>query len=178
MDGSIMDNTRIQQFLKNISKIESSGGKNLNHPEMQRGIHAGDRAIGQYGLMPNTIQEIINRQKSDNSITPEIDELQYLRPEQLRNVVQNNPDVENNLASYLANRVLNNQNGNEAAAAFAWNQGSNLPPDRITSDKLLGSDYVRKFTKMNSNDAVNKLNEQQDLKDLANQRALALLANK
>ena len=52
---------QVKSFLKNISQIESRGGEDMNHPEIKSGIHKGTKAIGRYGLMPNTVGEVLNR---------------------------------------------------------------------------------------------------------------------
>ena len=72
---------KVQRFLKTIQMIESSGGKNFNHPEIESGIHEGHRAIGNYGLMPNTVQEIATRMKRKG-----------IQDDQLRNITSLPPD--------------------------------------------------------------------------------------
>jgi len=138
------DNSPIKTFLRNIAQVESSGGTNMNHPEMQSGIHAGDSAIGRYGLMPNTVKEVINRMRIHGQMTPEIEQLSQMDNQTLKDVLETNPDIEDQIAETLANRVLSRQ-GDEEKAAYSWNQGHNLKPEQLDTIPYKESDYVRKY---------------------------------
>jgi hypothetical protein len=89
-----MDKDKLEKFLANIRTIESAGGKNLRHPTVEGGLHDGDAAIGEYGLMPNTIQEYKNKRVPEEAI----------------------PDT-------MARDVLQAAGGDEALAAALWNRG-------------------------------------------------------
>lgn len=140
-----MDQDKLARFLKIISQIESSGGKNFNHPMMESGIHQGHSAIGQYGLMPNTVNEVINRMQYNKTATPEILQLRDLDPTSLKKTIEQNSELENQIAQSLAQRVLDRQKGNEEKAAYSWNQGHNLKPEAIDSRPYMEHDYVKKF---------------------------------
>lgn len=101
--------------------------------------------MGRYGLLNNTIQEIIARQRAANTLTPEVKALSGLDQDAVRQQVESNPALESQLATYLANHVLQRQGGNELAAAYAWNNGHNLPAQKITPEKLDSSPYVQKY---------------------------------
>ena len=60
MPKSNIDDT-IEEFLKHISQLETSGGKNLAHKVVQVGPLSGYSAVGQYGLMPPTIADTVHR---------------------------------------------------------------------------------------------------------------------
>ncbi len=139
----------LNEFLGNIAQIESAGGKYTNHPVMQHGIHKGDSAIGTYGLMPNTVKEL-----AVNSPIPQVKQLALLSPQQIHQVVSQNPTLERHLAEQLGTKVLANQGGDELRAAYAWNQGHNLPPEKITDDRLMSSPYVQKYFKASGKPAV------------------------
>lgn len=51
------------KMLQTISQVESSGGKNTNHGIGGGPIHGNERAFGKYGLMPETIREVIKGNK-------------------------------------------------------------------------------------------------------------------
>lgn len=89
----------IAKFLQNIAKIESSNGRDMDHRVISSGIHAGDSAIGKYGLMPNTIDEFKARHGKDLT--------------------------EQEVAEKLAEFVLTKTGGDEPLAAALWNQGHN-----------------------------------------------------
>lgn len=135
---------RILNFLKNISMIESSGGKNFAHREMESGIHKGHSAAGTYGFMPNTIDEIANRMRQAGQQYPEIQRLLGLSPQEKKKEVEANPELEGKLAEFLAGRVLDRQ-GDEEKAAYSWFQGHNLSPEKIEKRGYKEHDYVKKY---------------------------------
>lgn len=135
---------KIKSFLNNISQIESSGGTNFNHPTINTGIHAGQTAIGRYGLMPNTVSEVLNRMRLNGTLTPELQQLQQLDPDTLKSTLEKNPNLEDQIAGTLANKVLTQQ-PNEEEAAYSWHQGHNLKPEAIEQKDYQNSDYVKKY---------------------------------
>jgi hypothetical protein len=137
-----MDNSQVDEFLRNIGQIESAGGKNTNHPVIKSGIQKGDSAIGTYGLMPNTVDEIASKSKD-----PAINSLTDMSSAEKKDYIEKNPAVEKILATQLAEKVLANQGGDAQKAAYAWNQGHNLSPDSIVKRDYQNSDYVQKYNK-------------------------------
>lgn len=142
-----------EDFLKVIGQLESSGGKNIQHSPMQSGIQAGTTAIGRYGLMPNTVKEMINRKRMDNTLTPQLQVLDKLSPDQMKAHIESNPNLEDSVAKDLAIHVLQNQGGDENKAAYSWQMGHNLPSQSITPEKMndpsgAGGQYVNKFKRI------------------------------
>jgi hypothetical protein len=129
-----------EKFLDIISHIESSGGKNFDHPEIKSGIHEGDKAIGRFGLMPNTVKEIIARTGVQRELASE-------PPEQLKQILEQDPQKEYELANQLAKRVLDSQKDLEKAA-YSWTFGHNLSPKQVEQRDYLNSDYVQKFKRL------------------------------
>ena len=142
---ALMDDD-INRFLKTIGMIESSGGKNFGHPTIRSGIHRGHNAAGTYGLMPNTVNEVLNRMRIQGNITPELKALQDLGPGRVKQEIENNPELEEKIASQLAKHVLKKQ-GDEEKAAYSWFQGHNLDPKDIEKRGYQDHDYVQKFRK-------------------------------
>lgn len=122
-----MPNEAVERFLKIISMLESSGDENKDHPAVTSGIHAGDSAIGQYGLMPNTIEEIAKRRPD----LPAYDET--------------SPEIQSAYANALAERTLSRSAGDEEKAAYAWRMGHNLTPEQITERGFGEHPYVQKY---------------------------------
>lgn len=120
-------------FLKAISQMESSGGQNLNHPVVQTGIQAGQQAVGQYGLMPNTIEEMNNRQGRAPAGIAETSEAA----------------IQQRVAEQLADKVLNKYHDPEMAA-YSWNHGHNLSPEAIKERHYQDDPYVQKFKQIRS----------------------------
>jgi hypothetical protein len=132
----------VDEFLRNIGQIESAGGKYTNHSEIKSGIQKGDSAIGTYGLMPNTIDELVSKSKD-----PAINGLADMSSIEKKAYIEKNPAVEKILATQLAQKVLENQGGDAQKAAYAWNQGHNLSSDSIIKRDYQNSDYVQKYNK-------------------------------
>ena len=135
-------NEDINAMMESLAQIESSGGKNFKHKRIEdpNSVQYGDEAIGTYGLMPNTVKEIAG---SDQS--PEIRALLKLKSDQIKAALEGNPELEQQVARRLGEKVYDRQGGDIEKAAYAWNQGHNLPPERITKDKLQKSQYIQKL---------------------------------
>jgi len=143
-----------REFLKPIKKIESNDGKNFNHPVIKDGIHKGQRAIGNYGLMPLTVIDIV---KSFGKNAPkDLVEVSKMDPKAMKEFLESRPDLEDKLAIKLASKVLANQKGDKEQAAFAWHQGHNYGYDSVKNklndpvymaERPYGKDYVEKFKK-------------------------------
>ncbi len=118
-------------FLAKIAILESNNGQNTNHKKMEKGIHRGDSAQGIYGLMPNTIKEIINRGKFSKDC------------ENLKNIKK----CEYIWAYFLADKLLKRLQ-NPAMCAYAWFYGHNLSKKEIIRRKYKKSFYVKRFNKL------------------------------
>lgn len=138
-----MDQARVQEFLDRIGQIESAGGKYTDHKTLQSGMHKGQSAIGTYGLMPQTVDELANR--SDD---PKIRALKSMSDDEKRKLLAPGSELERQLAMQLAEQVLTKQGGDEQKAAFAWLYGHNLPPEEIEKRGYLDKDYVQKYSKL------------------------------
>ena len=130
----IVDELDLKRFKKIISLLETSGGRNLNHEPIKTGIHKNSVAIGDYGLMPLTIKEMAQRRLRDGQ-GDELDKrIASLSNEEAKKVVpqlvkNRTPEYER-YADALGSKVLKNY-GDLEKAAVAWNQGHNLPMDRV-----------------------------------------------
>lgn len=138
----------MSDFLKKIREIESSGGKNTNHKRMPAGIHQGTSAVGDYGIMPNTALETLNRMRLSSELPEDYQRYLNTSPEEMEDALRTNPELYNSVAEYNANRALERTDGDEEKAAYMWNQGLNLNPDNIDDDILNSAQYVQKFRKL------------------------------
>lgn len=138
----------LTQFLKNILQIESSGGKDTDHRRMTAGMHKGEAAMGGYGIMPNTAEEFIGRRKRRGQFGPDEAIMSQLSGEELKEFLQSQPRVEENLAEDIAKHVQRRSKGNAEKAAYMWNMGHNLSADKITQEMLDASPYVQKFRRL------------------------------
>ena len=131
-------------FLKLMSQLESSGGKNLNHKPSVHGANPGDTAIGQYGLMPQTAYEVVHPTGGKIQTDPNMWQYNDLDKNQLAAEVAKNPDLEKAIAGQYADKVLNRAQSPEAASE-AWLAG----PNKIYSgDELNQMPRVQKFQQL------------------------------
>jgi hypothetical protein len=133
------------RFLWNLMQIESSGAKNVNHPQIKHGISKGDHAIGRWGILKNTIIEFNRRAKAHGTLHPDQEALETMNRDAIADNFKKNPQLELNIARQIAVHVMKRQKGNMHAAAYAWNVGHNLHPDEIPDDIHTSNDYVDKF---------------------------------
>lgn len=141
------------EFLRKQMQLESSGGIDTQHPEIKQGLQEGTSAIGDYGLMPNTIKELMKRNPED----PSMQKLSAIPEDDVPFVLNNNNQLQTEVARKLADHVLNRQQGDEDRATYAWQYGHNLTPSRISEQKLDDNDRVKKFRQLR--DFFNKKNK-------------------
>ena len=141
-----MNDDKVNRFLANIGQIESSGGKNTKHKTITSGPQKGQTAIGTYGLLPNTVDEIANR-----SSDPDIQALGNMEADEQKSYLESNPDMEQKVARELASHVLNKQGGNEEKAAYSWLYGHNLSPESVDERDYQDEPYVQKYKALAGN---------------------------
>lgn len=137
-----------QKFLQLMSLMESSGGKNVNHKTVEGGIQAGDTAMGQYGLMPNTIKEMAQRRNIQNTGDHFDKQIQNVDNEIVPSVLVAHPELESRYAEELAAKALEKSGGNQVDAAYRWRWGHNLPNDRVEEIKAQNPDYFERMKKL------------------------------
>lgn len=136
-----------RQFLDTMKMIESSGGKNFDHEELQSGMHKGHRAIGSYGFMPQTVQEMVRRMsRSGQPVSEDLNKVAQMDPLEMKEYMESNLDLEEELAEYMAGFVLDRYQDPEKAA-WAWEHGHNTPKDRFDTNNYQESDRIRKYRK-------------------------------
>lgn len=123
----------LQEFLKKISMLESSGGKKIDHKKMEKGIQAGDSAVGTYGIMPNTLVELAKRYPSEHTKGLSKEELE------LGTIVDR--DMAHTMAGSMADYLRNRRGLSEEEAAAAWEAGHNKPVEELD----LNSKRAKKF---------------------------------
>lgn len=137
-----------EKFLELIRQIESSGGTDVQHPRMPSGIHKGESAMGQYGIMPKTAEEFVNRRRLHGEFGPDEAIMKQMSPEELKQFLADNQRVETNLAKDVSEHVLKRSKGDEEKAAYMWNMGHNKKASSIDEESLAEHPYVRKFKRL------------------------------
>lgn len=137
-----------QKFLELIRQIESSGGKNVDHRTLASGLHKGQAAMGEYGIMPKTAEEFVGRRKRRGQFGPDEALMAQMSPKELKEFLAGQDRIEQNLAGDIAEHVLRRSRGDDEKAAYMWNMGHNKVASNISDKSLDKSDYVNKFRKL------------------------------
>jgi hypothetical protein len=137
---------QIAPFLAKMSEMESSGGKNVDHKRMVAGIHAGDVAQGQWGLMPNTIKELTYTKGDERD--PKIEQLRGMPLDVITEEAKQNPELERKYAEALARKILTNSMGDEELAAVGWRYGHNLNEGKLQNIAKKKRGYLNRFKKL------------------------------
>lgn len=127
--------------LHNIAFIESSSGKNLNHPTVNWGLNRGDRAGGQFGMMPITAKETISK---NPSLREKYSHLLNAPHADITKFLNSDSDASQELASAHFNRLLKIFPSDPLKRAYAWNNGI-TGALRASKSEVTSHPYVRKF---------------------------------
>lgn len=125
------------EFLRKTAEIESSGGKNVKHPAISSGIHAGTSAIGRYGLMPKSMAELRDRLNREGKAL----HLKDKTPQELAKMAAEDPDLEEQFALQML-RLIRSRGVDDATANYMWQYGHNRVP---SADKVQESPRTKKF---------------------------------
>lgn len=143
------DFQKLKKMLGVISQLESSGGTNTNHPVINSGLQSGQKAIGNYGLLPNTVREVLSSMRHRGAPIPaELQNTLPLTDKGLASKLTEKPELQTAVAGDLMARVLRKTGGDEDKAAYMWNTGHNLDPNAIVPAILDENPYVNKFRKL------------------------------
>ena len=118
----------VNNFKKIMAYLESSNGKNTKHQPITQGMHAGTTAVGPYGQLPIPIKEMAKRAPASSPL----DSLLKDAPlDTVQNIVKENPEVQDEYADRMANKLLDKTHGDPNLAAVAWRYGQNLPNSEL-----------------------------------------------
>jgi len=114
------------QGIKKILKyMESSNGQNIDHSTMNKGMHKGTSAMGEYGLMPRTAQDIV---KNSNEPLDQI--VKNAHPSQVEEILKGNPQAYERYVDKYLDKVTK-KTADPVEAAVKWHNGPNMKPDAI-----------------------------------------------
>lgn len=113
-----MDLEAKRRALMKLAQMESSGGKFREHPIVNDGVQAGTRSISSYGLMPNTVYEMAQHDKSFQSSPLG------------QQVLQTSGDPDQ------INKITEDPNNDQAAADALWEYNQRrlqkyVPPEQL-----------------------------------------------
>lgn len=149
------ENKRKQAFKDAIAEIESSSGKNVDHQRMESGIHKGDKAFGDIGLMPNTAKQYAKELLSSGDDSAELQGILSSKQgsDQVNQILEDNPELYQKLKDYHFDRLLIKNKNDPFKAAHAHYYGENFAQNRnLDGDKFNPfshdkSGYIDKFKK-------------------------------
>jgi len=144
-------------FLKLIKQLESSGGRNTAHRTIASGIHAGDTAVGEAGLMPLTAQEMANRRIKQGTGDVNDDLVVNSPTNMVESMLQGNDDLRSRYVNDTADKVLKNAQGDPELAATGWLYGHNLPKQQLQEKLDSDPEYQDRI-----DNAINDLHLQSD----------------
>ena len=120
----------VAKIVNAISMAESSGGKNTNHPLVKKGIYKGQRAIGEYAIMPGNVSQWTK---------------QALGYEMSVEDFKDNPDAQAYVTEYKINEYYNKY-GTVEDAASVWFTGKPVKESGNVSDGYTTApEYLQKF---------------------------------
>ena len=114
-------NTEKNHILGAIKDVESSNGKNVDHPRTpQSSLHRGEKAYGSYALMGLIIRETI---KKHPDLLQKYGAVTKMQGSDLHNFMDKNPTLENEIASRHYDRLAKVFGHDPEKISMAWLNG-------------------------------------------------------
>lgn len=122
---NIIEDRLKQKTLEAISIVESQNNSKAKHSVIKKGVHKGHFALGKFGLMPNTIKDII---KKDRLLSLTHSYVLKYNQVQLKDLMENDVLFEYEIASKLYDRLKNKYKTLDKIS-YSWLNGSvkNIP---------------------------------------------------
>lgn len=128
-----------------IKQIESSGGANTDHPEVTTGMNKGTSAIGDYGLMPITVVDIVKKHPALSHKYPDIANSDPVtNQEYIRNFLTKHPDAQDEIANTHWRNLGHRFDYDENKMAHAWYNGMGNTL-KASSEEIAKHPYVKKY---------------------------------
>lgn len=127
--------------LEKIGHIESNSGKNTNHPVVRYGLNRGDRAGGQFGLMPITVKETISK---NPLLKVKYGHILNLSNKKVTLFLNNNKKASDEIASSHWKRLKKIFPKDKLKRVYAWNCGITCAL-KASKQEVIKSKYVKKF---------------------------------
>lgn len=148
--NEMVNNARIEAILKAQEQIESSGGRNVDHAEIDyNSMHKGTSAKGRYGIMPLTLKDLAKSMSRDK----EAQEAASIEDEQqLKDYFASHPALEDRLARQYIERANKSMGGDydPEKITYAWQWGQNKTPEQFQKDKESNPEVNKRWAKVKS----------------------------
>ena len=145
--------------------METRMGKINRHPAATKGVSAGDTAIGEYGIMPNTAKEFANRARLAGEALPEDIAILKGDNKNVEDILKSNKDLMDLYVDRISEHVLGKSERPENLvdrpdleledAYMRWLYGHNTPQDKIEDIKSRDTKTVNRIRK-----ALDEINSQ------------------
>lgn len=126
--NDMINKDRIRAIMQAQAEIESSGGRNVDHPEINyKSMHKGTSAKGRYGIMPLTLRDLAQGMTRDK----EAQEAASIEDEQaLKDYFASHPALEDRLAMQYIEHANKSMGGDydPEKITYAWQWGQNKTP--------------------------------------------------
>lgn len=133
-----------------IAQSESSGGKNLNHKTMNKGIHKGQTAGGAWGMMPKTAAYVMKMSKKLQQKYPELaKDTQDIdsNHKKITELLNKDPKAAYELAKTLHGHLKDIYGNDSNKTLHSWHYGIKGTKKALESGKELNKDaYVQKIS--------------------------------
>ena len=144
--------------LDHIAFIESSSGKNLDHSTVTWGLNRGHKAGGQFGIMPITAKEVVEK---NPSLREKYSHMLSMNPSAITNYLNTNDDASKDIASAHWTRLLKIFPKDRLKRVYAWNNGI-TGALRASPEEIKSHPYVKKFVSSSSNRKIASKNGARD----------------
>lgn len=169
-----MDEELRNKLLRAIHQLESSGGKNRIHSGSEEAIGRGDRAVGGYGLKPNTIIEHVRRSKRDGKqVPPSVEQLSALPPIEMYKTLKDNPGLDDEAANFVLTNNMMRSEGDPVETMMRHRFGSNIKRKNLPKYLDKGKGYAIEGMKLIGNEYAQ--DEQFQLPDSIEEKAKKLV---
>lgn len=122
-----------------IKFVESSGGKLTDHAWIDKGPHAGTRAIGSYAFMPKTVHELVGKSKKLKAKYGDV--LDRDSQGSMEDYFTEKPQFEHDLANHYVDQIFSQSGASTAGdIGYAWLNGITGLNNALKSGKDLSGD--------------------------------------
>lgn len=132
------DDYTTKKMLNTISSVESSGGKFINHRQLNGPIHQGEKAFGKYGLTPAIIRETV---RMTPGLKKQYAKLSHLHGDDMNRFMQDNPVLEDKVAEQHLKRLEHHFGHDPAKIGYAWLEGITGTNKAIKEKKNIGEHW-------------------------------------
>ncbi len=128
-----------KHLLEAIKFVESSGGRSQDHAWIDKGPHAGTRAIGSYAFMPKTVHELVG--KSPRLKAQYGEALNRESQGAMEDFFTENPKFEHDLANHYVDQIFAQTGASTPGhVGYAWLNGITGLNNALQSGKDLSGD--------------------------------------